>query len=117
VAATDENDNIASFSSRGADWVDVAAPGVRILSTIQDDWLWCFLCYWYGYFPGYDTLSGTSMAAPHVAGLAALIWAQEQCTTNTCVRNKIENNTDQFSWSGTLVAKGRVNYYKAVTAP
>jgi len=117
VAATDENDNIASFSSRGADWVDVAAPGVRILSTIQDDWFWCFLCYWYGYFPGYDTLSGTSMAAPHVAGLAALIWAQGQCTTNTCVRNKIENNTDPFSWSGTLVAKGRVNYYKAVTAP
>lgn len=117
VAATDENDNLASFSSRGADWVDVAAPGVRILSTMQDYWIWCFLCYWYGYYEGYDALSGTSMAAPHVAGLAALIWASGLCSTNSCVRNRIENNTELFSWSGSLVSKGRVNYYKSVTAP
>src|SRR5439155_32079 len=76
VAATDEIDALASFSSYGADWVDVAAPGVRILSTMQDDYNTCFLCSWYGISPGYDAMSGTSMAAPHVSGLAALIWAR-----------------------------------------
>lgn len=118
VAATDENDAKASFSSYGvASGVDVAAPGVRILSTIQDDFAWCFLCYWYGYYTSYDVLSGTSMAAPHVAGLAALIWASGKCLTNSCVRTTIENNTDQIAGTGTYWSKGRINYYKAVSAP
>ncbi len=118
VAATDRADAKASFSSYGADWVDVAAPGVGILSTVQDDWNWCFLCYWYGYFPGYDALSGTSMAAPHVAGLAALVWARGLetglCTTNTCVRNKIESTADAIPGTRTYWQYGRVNYYNAV---
>lgn len=59
VAATDQSDQIAYFSNRGPQ-VDVAAPGVDIYST----WPWV---------SGYFTKSGTSMAAPHVAGLAALI--------------------------------------------
>jgi len=117
VAATDSTDAKASFSSYGASWVDVAAPGVGILSTVQDDWTWCFLCYWYGYFPEYDALSGTSMSAPHVAGLAALVWATGKCSTASCVRARIENNTDAISGTGTYWAKGRVNYYKAVSAP
>ncbi len=114
VAATDPTDTKASFSSYGADWVDVAAPGVGILSTIQDDFNWCFLCYWYGYFPGYDALSGTSMATPHVAGLAALVWARGECTTNVCVRNKIESTADPIPGTGTYWQWGRVNYYNAV---
>ncbi len=57
VAATDINDNRASFSSTGPD-VEISAPGVNILSTYQD---------------GYGTGSGTSMASPHVAGVAALM--------------------------------------------
>ena len=114
VAATDENDVKASFSNHGADWVDVAAPGVRILSTVQDDFNWCSLCYLYGYSPYYDALSGTSMAAPHVAGLAALIWARGSCTTNACVRGKIESTTDPISGTGTYWKYGRVNYYNAV---
>lgn len=117
AAATDENDNIAGFSSRGADWVDVAAPGVRILSTIQDDFNWCFLCYWFGHLPSYDVLSGTSMAAPHVAGLAALVWASGKCATNSCVRTRIENNADAIPGTGAFWSKGRVNYNRAVTAP
>lgn len=114
VAATDETDAKASFSSYGASWVDVAAPGVHILSTVQDNFDWCFLCYWYGYFTGYDSLNGTSMAAPHVAGLAALIWATGKCGTASCVRSKIENNTDAIPNTGTYWAKGRVNYCKAL---
>jgi len=114
VAATDATDTKASFSSYGADWVDVAAPGVAILSTVQDDFNWCFLCYWYGYNPGYDALSGTSMAAPHVAGLAALVWATGKCATNSCVRSQIESTADQITGTGSYWQWGRVNYYNAV---
>jgi len=114
VAATDRTDAKAGFSSYGADWVDVAAPGVGILSTVQDDWTWCFLCYWYGYYSEYDALSGTSMAAPHVAGLAALVWASGRCTTNACVRSVIESAADPIPGTGTYWSWGRVNYYEAV---
>lgn len=119
VAATDQNDARASFSSFGSDWVDVAAPGVNIFSTMQDDFNWCFLCYWYG-VPGlYAYLSGTSMATPHVAGLAALIWAKGSCTINSCVRNKIQSTADQISGTarngtGNSWYWGRVNYYEAL---
>ncbi|MFO7967297.1 MAG: S8 family serine peptidase [Archaeoglobaceae archaeon] len=60
VAATDSNDNRAKFSSTGSD-VELAAPGVDILSTYWDDI--------------YATASGTSMACPHVTGTAALVFA------------------------------------------
>lgn len=59
VAATDHRDLLASFSNYGRRSVHVGAPGVRILSTVPNQ--------------GYALFSGTSMAAPHVSGLIAII--------------------------------------------
>jgi thermitase len=112
VAATDENDAKASFSNYGANWVDVAAPGVKILSTMPDSAV--YLTTQYGYKQNYDSLNGTSMATPHVAGQAGLVWARGGCSSASCVRNKIESTADAISGTGTYWKWGRVNYRKAV---
>ena len=61
VGAIDENNARGSFSHYGKQSVDIGAPGVQILSTTRNN--------------TYGTFSGTSMASPHVAGAAALVWA------------------------------------------
>ncbi|MBU4141577.1 S8 family serine peptidase, partial [Patescibacteria group bacterium] len=68
VSAIDKTDTIASWSSRGLE-VDLAAPGVSIYSTYKGS--------------TYKTLSGTSMAAPHVAGVAALVIDKKTCDYNS----------------------------------
>jgi thermitase len=98
VAATDSNDNKAYFSNYGSSWVDVAAPGVNIVSTYRGS--------------SYASLSGTSMATPHVAGLAGLLDAQGRSASQ--IRAAIENTADRISGTGTYWSKGRINAYKAV---
>src|SRR5688572_7971542 len=79
VGATDANDRSASFSSTGTA-VEVAAPGVGIVSTI----------------PGgaYDSYNGTSMASPHAAGVAALIWESLAAANQTDANNDGVLNAD-----------------------
>ncbi len=105
VAATDHNDALASFSSYGATTVDVAAPGVNILST-------------YPISQGsYGTISGTSMATPHVSGLAALLWSQNPSLTAAEVKSRILLTTDSKpGLAGKVLTGGRINAYQALTA-
>jgi thermitase len=101
VAATDHHDRKAGFSNHDHSWVDVAAPGVGILSTTEDG--------------GYGRKSGTSMATPHVAGVAGLVWSNPApSTSNEVVREKIESSTDGIGGTATYWEKGRINACKAV---
>lgn len=104
VAATDENDAKASFSNYGA-WVDIAAPGVSIFSTMPNHKNQIGIL-------NYGSLSGTSMSTPHVAGVAALVFAAKSGWTNAEVRTRIESSVDLTT--GFTTAIGRVNAYKAV---
>ncbi|MEI4618354.1 S8 family serine peptidase, partial [Bacillus cereus] len=97
VASTDSNDKKSSFSTYGT-WVDVAAPGSNIYSTYKGN--------------SYQTLSGTSMATPHVAGLAALL--AKKGYTNTQIRQIIEKSADKITGTGTYWQNGRINANKAV---
>ena len=83
VAATDSGDRLAGFSNYGAQSVDVAAPGVGILSTT----------------PGgnYASFNGTSMAAPHVAGAVALYWAQHPNASAATVKERLLSTASPLS--------------------
>ena len=119
VAATDHNDVRAKFSNYGG-WVDVAAPGKSILSTAPNH----SSVMWGTRPKTYGTISGTSMATPHVAGLAGLVWSTGMCDDgipetrdNACVRDRIETTADKIAGTGTRWAHGRVNAYKSVFSP
>lgn len=109
VAATDQNDKKASWSSYSNRWVDVAAPGVSIYSTFPNH------PYTINKGPNYGYASGTSMATPHVAGLAALLWSTNFGTTNSSVRNRIESTADKITGTGKYWIYGRINALVAVS--
>lgn len=107
VAATDQNDKKPGWSTFGK-WVDVAAPGVQVYSTLPN--------HVNAIGPvNYGSLSGTSLATPHVAGLAALVWPTPLGGSNSNVRKQIEGTADKISGTGTLWGFGRVNALRAVT--
>ena len=101
VAATDRNDNLASFSDYGARTVQIAAPGVDILSTTPGG--------------GYGVMSGTSMATPQVSGVVALVWGQHPDWSYKQVIDRVLGSADKLSsLSGKTVTGGRVNAAAAV---
>lgn len=100
VAATDHNDALAGFSNYGPTSVDLSAPGVNILSTLPNN--------------TYGAYSGTSMATPHVAGVAALLLAQDPSLTVRELRWRILNGVDpigiQVATGGRLNAANSLQY-------
>jgi subtilisin family serine protease len=102
VAATDHNDQLASFSCYGAETVDIAAPGVNIYSTTPGN--------------SYASMSGTSMAAPHAAGLAALLKAHQPSLSWQQIKTQIMNTADPVqSLQGKMQVAGRINALNALT--
>ncbi|MFN3974740.1 MAG: S8 family peptidase, partial [Dehalococcoidia bacterium] len=102
VAASDHNDNKASFSNYGNLTVDLAAPGVNILSTVRNN--------------GYSSLSGTSMATPHVSGVAGLLFTQFPTLTYTQAKRRILCSVDvKPQWAGRTLTEGRLNAHRALT--
>lgn len=149
VGATDDNDNLASFSTFSTDaddWVSMLAPGEDIVSTVPNA-----LCVFYAELYGIvfdpdndaclDWYSGTSMASPHVAGAAALVWSHlfssgaadpgssladpENCVDvdgvkcNRVVRQRLENGADASGAIGQNMRAwsqyGRLNLVGALT--
>ncbi len=106
VAATDNGDKRADFSSFGSP-VDVAAPGVDVLSTYRNN--------------SYEVLSGTSMATPHVAALAGLIWSLRPDYSTDQVINLIKSTAVDVNAASSpgrddYLGAGRIDVYHALLA-
>ena len=97
VSATDENDELADFSSTGPE-VDLAAPGVSVYSSVPDDD--------YGYW------NGTSMAAPHVAGAGAHLLANGY--SNVEARRRLGETADDLGLSSNEQGEGLVDVSAAL---
>ncbi|MFQ5640677.1 MAG: S8 family peptidase [bacterium] len=102
VAASTENDGLASFSNTGLHSVDLAAPGTNILSTVSNG--------------SYNSFNGTSMATPHVSGAAALVMAQYpgRSMNHTKIRllGSVERNS---SFADAVATGGRLNVNNALS--
>jgi subtilisin family serine protease len=103
VAASDANDQLAYFSNYGAKSVDLAAPGVSILSSVPG---------------GYAVLSGTSMATPHVAGAAALIKGVAPTLTVDGLKARLIGAVDPIpALAGLVASGGRLNLRRSLGEP
>lgn len=102
VAATDQNNNLASFSNYGANTVDIAAPGVSIVTTTPKN--------------TYTYYSGTSLATPYVSGALALVWSLHPNWTYTQVIADVMNNVDHPAGLNGKVTSGLLDVGKAVAA-
>lgn len=111
VAATDSSDQVAAFSNYGSA-VDLAAPGVDIYST------WCHPNVLMATCEGsyYFNKSGTSMAAPHVSGVAALVWSHRPNLSANLIAYQLMYTADDIGTVGLDIfsGHGRVNADRAV---
>ena len=100
VSAIDSANVIATFSSRGPE-VEIAAPGVQVLSTIPGG--------------GFGQKSGTSMACPHVSGGAAVVWGAHRFATNVQIWNLLASAADNLGPPGwdQLYGYGRLDVDQA----
>jgi subtilisin family serine protease len=101
VAATDKNDATPSWSNYGKNTVHLAAPGVGVYSTL----------------PGnqYKSESGTSMACPHVAGAAALLWSKNPSWDYKKVKQVLLSSVDKVAGlESKTITGGRLNILKAL---
>ena len=94
VAGTDSNNNHYTLSQRN-NQVDIAAPGVGVMSTVPRN------VYW----GGYASFSGTSMATPHVSGVAALVWSLNPGKSAADIREALEASAQD------LGSEGRDDYF------
>ena len=102
VAATDHKDGLARFSNYGLESVDIAAPGVDIFSTIDNSM--------------YGRKSGTSMATPHIAGAAALIWSVYPDASAEEVKARILEGAETIEkLENKVLSGGRLNLLKAIS--
>ncbi|MBN9415164.1 MAG: S8 family serine peptidase [Candidatus Eremiobacteraeota bacterium] len=101
VAASDRNDKKPGFSNYGATQVDIAAPGKDIYSAKPGG--------------GYQSMSGTSMATPHVAGVAALVASAHPEYSAEQIKEAILNGADKLdSWKSKVVDGNRLNAHGAL---
>lgn len=104
VAALDRSDHLASFSNYGSSTVHLGAPGVDIYSCVSDA------------DDAYASFSGTSMAAPHVSGAAALLLARWPDLSLVELRTRLLASTVPVSeLSGRVTTGGRLNAHQALT--
>ena len=106
VSATDINDELASFSNYGST-IELSAPGVNIYSTIPVE------------MGSYASYSGTSMAAPHVSGVCALILSEFPMWNAEQIRSHLRYKTDDLgepNWDQ-YYGYGRLNANKSVHPP
>lgn len=102
VAAVDNRGQLASFSNYGKSTVHVAAPGVNIYSSIKGG--------------KYDSWSGTSMATPHVSGMAALLASNEPNLTGIEMKQRIISTVKPMSTlRGKVRSGGMANAYSMLT--